>query len=561
MSDRLSNVEARVCQLERRLDRLESASRVRSSVPENLEDATGPLPSQPLLPWRVPDLSPVVGLIGRTLLVLASAFLLRALTDSDRLDARLGVPLGLVFAVAWIGMADRAGSGHRATSAVFHGLAFIVIALPLLFEATTRFHFLGAEAAAVSLGASFALALAVAWRRHLHILTWLASAGGVVTGVALAIATGELGPFAIVFVVLGVALLWFGYLFEWKLLRWPAALIADVAVLVLSARAVVPDSADGPAIAFAAQALLLVGYLGSFATRTLLLNRDVIPFEVVQSVAAGVVGLGGASALTHATPAHSGELAIGVVTLALSAGCYGAAAVFVARQQSRRRNYYFYTSAAFVFGLVGAALSLPAVAIGPAYAVFGLAASWLGRMSDRVTHRAHAAAYFLAAIVASGGIPYLIYGLGLPLAPGTAAPMVTTSVFLLCGLGLWGLGIRGPSLLRRVPSAIVLFVFVGGVLGTMVSWGLASGSLSHSPDVVATVRTAFLVGGVLLLAFADRAWAFTEGAWLVYPLLGLTGLKLLLEDVPVGRPATLMAGFALYGLALIVAPRLRRRSG
>jgi hypothetical protein len=67
-----------------------------------------------------------------------------------------------------------------------------------------------------------------------------------------------------------------------------------------------------------------------------------------------------------------------------------------------------------------------------------------------------------------------------------------------------------------------------------------------------------LVFGILTLAFADRAWRFVEGGWLVYPLLGLTGMKFLLEDIRVGRPATLVVSFALYGLALVVAPRLRR---
>jgi hypothetical protein len=52
-----------------------------------------------------------------------------------------------------------------------------------------------------------------------------------------------------------------------------------------------------------------------------------------------------------------------------------------------------------------------------------------------------------------------------------------------------------------------------------------------------------------------------EGAWLVYPLLVLTGVKFILEDFRAGRPATLFVSFALYGLALIVGPRLCRRPG
>ncbi len=54
---------------------------------------------------------------------------------------------------------------------------------------------------------------------------------------------------------------------------------------------------------------------------------------------------------------------------------------------------------------------------------------------------------------------------------------------------------------------------------------------------------------------------FVEGAWLVYPLLILTGLKFLVEDLRAGRPATLFVSFALYGLALIAGPWLCRRRG
>lgn len=567
LETQLEHLASRVAAIERRLARLESQESVAAGRPAGgLAEGSRPAADEPLAGFGMPDVGSVVTLLGRTLFVLAGAFLLRALTDSGQLAAGPGVLLGLGFAVTWVVMADRAGGRGQNTSAAFHGVAFVLIAFPLLFEATTHFRFLNAGTAAAGLGGCTAIALAVGWRRHLQGLVWVATLGGLATAGALALATAELGPFALFLVLLGVAALWLGYVLEWTLLRWPVALVADLAILILSVRAVTAGAADAPGMAFSAQILLLVAYLGSFAIRTLLLNRDVIPFEVAQSVAAIIAGLGGAAYLTHMT--RGGGLPLGVATLAMAVGCYGAAAVFVERRQGRGRNFYFYTSAGLVFMLAGGALAMPSVAVGLVYAVLGLVAAWAGRLSRRITYRAHGAAYLTAAVVATGLLPHVLYGLGLPVVPDGRASISMLGVLALCGVAMWGLGpeaapTSAPSPGRRVPRLIVLVLVLGGLLGAIVSWVLPppAGADAAAPGLVATVRTALLVAGILALALADRAWAFVEGAWLVYPLLVLTGLKFVLEDFRAGRPATLFLGFALYGLALIVGPRLCRRTG
>ena len=566
LETQLELLASRVAAIERRLARLESQEPVAAGRPAGGPAEAGrPDADNPLAGFCMADVGSVVTMLGRTLFVLAGAFLLRALTDSGQLAAGPGVLLGLAFAVTWIVMADRAGGRGHSASAAFHGVAFVLIAFPLLFEATTHFRFLNAGTAAAGLGGCTAIALAVGWRQHLQGLVWVATLGGLATAGALALATVELGPFALFLVLLGVAALWFGYVLEWTVLRWPVALVADLAILVLSVRAATPAAADTPGMAFSAQILLLVAYLGSFAARTLLLNRDVIPFEVAQSIAAIIAGLGGAAYLTHMT--GGGGLPLGVATLALAAGCYGAAAVFVERRQGRGRNFYFYTSAGLVLALAGGALAMPAAAVGLVYAVLGVVAAWAGRLSSRITYRAHGAAYLTAAVLATGLLPHVLYGLGLPFVPDGRASIAMLSVLALCGVAMWGLGPEAapaaPSPGRRVPRLIVLVLVLGGLLGAIVSWVLPppASADAAAPGLVATVRTALLVAGILALALADRVWAFVEGAWLVYPLLVLTGVKFVLEDFRAGRPATLFLGFALYGLALIVGPRLCRRPG
>ncbi|MGB8932785.1 MAG: hypothetical protein WCC48_16185, partial [Anaeromyxobacteraceae bacterium] len=60
-------------------------------------------------------------------------------------------------------------------------------------------------------------------------------------------------------------------------------------------------------------------------------------------------------------------------------------------------------------------------------------------------------------------------------------------------------------------------------------------------------------------AWAGRSSAWREAGWLAYPALVAIALKIMTEDLPRSRPATLLFSFGLYGLALILVPRLRGR--
>jgi len=75
---------------------------------------------------------------------------------------------------------------------------------------------------------------------------------------------------------------------------------------------------------------------------------------------------------------------------------------------------------------------------------------------------------------------------------------------------------------------------------------------------VATVRTIALAATALALAWLGRAPQWREAAWLVYPTLAAGGVKLLAEDFPHSTAATLFVALAMYGGALIAAPRLIR---
>jgi hypothetical protein len=96
---------------------------------------------------------------------------------------------------------------------------------------------------------------------------------------------------------------------------------------------------------------------------------------------------------------------------------------------------------------------------------------------------------------------------------------------------------------------------VAGYLGSLTA---TSTDGTVNLGILATVRTGVLAVATLLVAAVARRDRFREWGWLVYPLLVVVGLKMVAQDFKYSRPATLFIALALYGVALIVAPRLRR---
>jgi hypothetical protein len=114
-----------------------------------------------------------------------------------------------------------------------------------------------------------------------------------------------------------------------------------------------------------------------------------------------------------------------------------------------------------------------------------------------------------------------------------------------------------------VPQ-LLLAVLVVLAIGKALQVGLWAGLGEQAvgdPGVAAVLRTAVLATLALGLAFAARWGTWPELAWLVYPVVALGGVKLLLQDLRDGRPATLVVSLALYGAVLVLAPRLMKAEG
>jgi hypothetical protein len=111
-----------------------------------------------------------------------------------------------------------------------------------------------------------------------------------------------------------------------------------------------------------------------------------------------------------------------------------------------------------------------------------------------------------------------------------------------------------------VAIAVLLVVAVCAcAIGSIGPFVAARTDGSVDAGTFATVSTGVLALVALAVAWVSGNARFQEWAWLVYPMLVGIGVKMAMEDFKHSRPSTLFIAMALYGAALILAPRLRRK--
>jgi hypothetical protein len=516
------------------------------------------------------DTEPAQGLIvlgGRTILALAGAYLIRALTDVGVLSPLAGVALGLAYACLWYAHADRAGTRGEALSASFGGLAACLVAYPLLWETTTRLGIVAPPAGLAALVGIFAVGSAVAARHRLGFLAWLGTSLALATVGALLVETRELLASVLALLVVAATVEALAFRDLWHGLRWPAALVLDGAVLILvwlAGRAEgLPEGYPSlwPAAAVAAALGLPALYLASVAARTLRLDRAASPFEVVQGLASLAIGFGGAARIVAAQGSSGSGL--GVAAAVLGVLCYTVAFTFVERREGPGRNFYVYSTAGGLLTLLASRAIFDAGGQAFLWCALGAAGASLGRSLDRMTLRYHGTVYVWAAGVASGLVGSAtrdmlgVAGAGLPLP--SLAGWLTAATGLGCLAVLAGdRRVQGRARIPQVLVAAFAAWVVSGTLAALLAHPLEGAAAAAA---VATIRTGVLAALAVALAAMARRLSLPELGWLVYPILLAGGFKLLAEDVPAGRPAALFLSFGLYGMALIVAPRLMRGKG
>ena len=561
MDDRLARLEATVTDLQRQVAALE---RRLAGGERTHPDAAAPdegLPDLALPHVRPADAALVLAYIGRSFVALGGAFLLRAITEAHIVPYAAGVASGLAYGLFWLWTADRSAPASR-VNAAFHALVATIIGFPLVVEATVKFGVLTPSQAALVLAILVTGLLVVSIRQTVQWIAWMAVVGAIATSIALVGATAVLLPFAIVLVALGLATLWIGYAYDWTLLRWPVAFAADLLVVGLTMRAAARTGTESPLAAVAVQMLLLNVYVASIAIRTLVRARNVNVFEVVQTMAALALGFGGAVYLASFTGA--GVLPLAVINFAAGVACYAVAWVFVATRQGLSRNFYFYTSLAIVLLMVSSRLLLDDAALALTWIAFAVAAAVIARQSGRAALGWHGVVYLAGACIVSGVLldstDAFVGSAASAWRPFTPIALVVTAA----AIGSWILaapadrGLLAYGVPRALFAALAIWSAGGWLVAVVAPALCGTPGAGANAGAIATVRTTILAAAALGLAWIGHRPRIREAVWLLYALLIAGAAKLLVEDLPYSKPATLFVALAFYGGALIAASRLGR---
>jgi hypothetical protein len=269
LESRVARVEEALRSVERRMADLERAPRT-ESVAEVIEEP----PEESRFDYA---------LIGKSVLIVGGAYLLRALTEMGLLPQRAGVVLAFLYAMAWIAIADRAFARGRRTAALFDAATAAGIAGALIWEATTRFHIFSALiASALTAVAALAL-LVVAVRRESGVIALIAAAVMTFTSIGVSIGTGDVLPAAIAAPIVGVVAL---RLRMESYVTLILAIVGDFLALALMVMAMLDRTPrTAAAIVLVSMAILWVVAI------------EVRPRwpESIQTAAALIVGAGGAS--------------------------------------------------------------------------------------------------------------------------------------------------------------------------------------------------------------------------------------------------------------------------
>ncbi len=549
LSERLEHLESRISALER-------SPGTANSRPSPATPPPGATPA--VEETTVPQDGGVFPVVGKAMLGIAGAYLLRAVAESGSLPQVVIVALALAYAGMWLLWAARVPANIPFTSTAYAATSALILA-PMLWELTLVFKVLPPFATAGVLSAFVVGASALAWKRSLAPVRWIANITAAFTALALLIATHDLEPFISALLIMAVVSEYAADRERWLGLRFLVAPAADLAVWIPIYIYSLPQSsrldyAPVPsALLLTLPSVLFLIYGASVTFRTAWLRQRITIFEIVQTVIAFLLA---AFSLLELGPAV--RVSLGIFCLVLSAAGYAVAFVLFDRLPEQR-NYYVHSTFSVLLFVAGSFLCLPPLQVALLLSVAAILATVVGVRRDRLTPEFHGLLYLAAAALASGLLEYAGRALAgtFPNAPGWMVWLVAASVLLCYAVGGRFPGEGWNQRLLRLLSAILAVCAAATLLVSVLVW-LAAVGMTPGASHIAVIRTLITCALALTLAYGGSRWQHIELVWTAYGTLAFVTAKLLFEDLPHGHSGSIAISIFLYAVALIIVPRTAR---
>jgi hypothetical protein len=405
------------------------------------------------------------------------------------------------------------------------------------------------------------LTLALAAPRDLELAPWVATVASVMTAVGLLFATHELAPLVTALLAIALASEVAACMGHRLTQRVLPALAVDFAIWqlvdVMTSSKVVPEGyhATSAGTITALCLALLAIYGGSIGVRGFLRREPITYFDMGQGVLAFALATFGTLRATQGVIAP----ALGVVYLVLAGVCYwGALSRFVQDDQERNRRVTATWAAALL--VAGSWLLMPAGVQVVFLCAAAVVMAFLYAKTAKFSLGLHVSVYLVAATVVSPVAAYVVSTLA-GAVPG--APLWSLFVVAATAAACYVVGARRveEQTKRRVLWVVpaLLAGFAAAALAVSAIVAATGGSTGLAASRLSVVRTIVGCAVALALAFVGPRWKRVELGWVAYAAVGFGTLKLLLEDLRFGNPASLVVSLLFYGGVLILLPRMMQR--
>ena len=176
-----------------------------------------------------PVASGAFSVLGKAMLGIAGAYVLRAVAESGALPRPALAAVAIAYALAWFAWASRAKAGDWLAGTTYACTSALILA-PMLWELTLRFNVLAAPASAGVISGFVIAASVLAWKRDFAPVLWVANLTASGIALALAIASHQMLPFIVVLLLMVLICEYGAALNREAGARVLVALAADVAI-------------------------------------------------------------------------------------------------------------------------------------------------------------------------------------------------------------------------------------------------------------------------------------------------------------------------------------------